>query len=260
MDRSRRTQGRPAALFLTLGLALLCAPRAGAQDPPADQPPAEPAKRAAAKDPPGMKRLSPEYDAWIDPKHKRVVVDGTVVLREGQLEMFACPKGTKEHESIVAVDSKAFVVHAGLLAIGAEVGTPVVFQPTYQPATGQEIDIEVVWRDKSGTVHRDRAQEWVRSIKTGKPLEYPWVFAGSGFWLDEVTGIKHYMAETGDFICVSNFPSAMLDLPVESSQSNELLTYDAFTEHIPPVGTRVRLVLTPKGKTSQAPSPGKAGE
>jgi hypothetical protein len=206
------------------------------------------AQRAPAKDPPGMKRLMKGYDVWIDPAHKRVVVDGSVCLREGQLEMFACPRGTKEHEAVVAVDTWVYAVHAGLLAVGAEAGTPVQYQPTYKPATGTEVDVQVVWRDKNGNVHRNRAQDWIRNIKTGKPMEHPWVFAGSGFWEDETTGTKSYLAESGDFICVSNFPSAMLDLPVESSQSNEELLYEAYTEHIPPIGTRVRLVLTPKLK------------
>ena len=205
-------------------------------------------KRALSKDPPGMKRLMEGYDVWIDPAHKRIVVDGTDCLREGQLEMFACPRGTKEHESIVAADTMAYAVHAGLLAVGAKVGTPVEFQPTYKPATGTEIDIQIVWRDRNGNVHRDRAQDWIRNLNTGKPLEHPWVFAGSGFWEDEATGTKSYLAESGDFICVSNFPSAMLDLPVESSQANEALLYEAYTQHIPPIGTRVRLVLTPKLK------------
>jgi len=206
------------------------------------------AKRAPSKDPPGMKRLMKGYDVWIDPAHKRIVVDGNIVLREGQLEMFACPRGTKEHESIVAVDTMAYAVHAGLLAVGAKAGTPVQYQPTYKPATGTEVDVRIVWRDKNGNVHRDRAQDWIRDTKTGKAMDQPWVFAGSGFWEDETTGTKTYLAESGDFICVSNFPSAMLDLPVESSQANEALLYEAYTQHIPPLGTRVRLVLTPKLK------------
>jgi hypothetical protein len=210
--------------------------------------PAAGTRRSLTKDPPGMKRLMPDYDVWVDPKNKRVVVDGVVCLREGQLEMFACPRGTKEHESIVAADTKAHVVHAALLAVGAEAGSPSQFQPTYQPASGSEIEITAIWTDKDGAVHRDRAQDWVRNVKTGKPLEYPWVFAGSGFWVDETTCQKRYMAEAGDFICVSNFPSAMLDLPVESTQANEQLLFQANTERVPPVGTKVRLVLTPKGK------------
>jgi hypothetical protein len=204
--------------------------------------------RSVAQDPPGMKRLMEGYDVWIDPAHKRVVVDGDVCLREGQLEMFACPRGTKEHESIVAADTMAYAVHAGLLAVGAKAGSPVQYQPEYKPASGTEIDVQIVWRDKQGNVHRDRAGDWIRNVKTGKPLEHSWVFGGSGFWEDEATGTKAYLAESGDFICVSNFPSAMLDLPVESSQANEALLYEAFTERIPPVGTRVRLVLTPKLK------------
>lgn len=217
---------------------------------PADTPQAEtpadvPPKKILAKDPPGMKRLDPECNAWIDPKFKRVVVDGEVCLTEGQLEMFACIKGTKEHESILAIDCKAFVLHAALLAAGAEAGAPVQFTPAYKPASGTPIDISLVWTDSSG-IHRAKAQDWVKNYKTGKTLEYGWVFAGSGFYEDEETKEKHYMAEGGDLICVSNFPSAMLDLPIESSQSNNALTFAANTEVIPPRGTKVRVVLTPR--------------
>lgn len=224
--------------------------RAAAADSPADsQGPGEAqpaARRPLSKDPPGMKRLSPEYDVWIDSVKKRVVMDGTVCLRQGTLEMFACLKGTKEHESVVFVDTQAYIVHAGLLAVGAKPGSPARFQPDYQPAKGTPIDITCIWTDEKGTVHREPAQQWVRNAHTQQALDRTWVFAGSGFYTDETTGQKHYLAEGGDFICVSNFPGAMLDLPVESSQANQDLLFEAFTEHIPPRGTRVRLVLTPR--------------
>jgi hypothetical protein len=233
-----------AAWQTMLGLACLLtmAPWAFAQ--PEAQ--ADVIPRAQSKDPPGMKRLAPDFDLWIDTDNKRVAVDGTVCLREGALEMFACPRRTKEHESIVAVDSKAFQVHAALLAVGARSGSPAKFRPEYVPASGTEIDIDIVWTDSTGAVHRDKAQNWVKNAKTGKPLEYSWVFAGSSFGRNEFTKQEVYAADSGDFICVSNFPTAMLDLPVESSESNADLLFVAFTENIPPVGTRVRLVLTPK--------------
>ncbi|MGD9724607.1 MAG: YdjY domain-containing protein [Pirellulales bacterium] len=246
------------ALALSIVATAVAIGRAQEAAPDGSQP-ATP-KRRLAKDPPGMQRLMPEYDVWIDARHKRVVMDGTVVLRQGQLEMLACPKGTKEHESIIAVDTKAYAVHAGLLAVGASVGTPVAFQPEYKPATGTEVDIEIVWRDAKGQDHRERAQDWVRNVQTGKAMEYPWVFAGSGFWTDEASGTKYYMAEQGDFVCVSNFPSAMLDLPVKSSQDNQQLVYEAFTEHIPPLGTRVRLVLTPQLKEAKEAKEDKTAE
>ena len=210
------------------------------------------AKKTVTKDPAGMKRLDPNYDAWIDHKGKRVVVDGEVCLIEGQLEMFACIKGTKEHESIIAIPCKAFVLHAALLAVGAKSGSPAQFQPTYKAASGTPIDITLVWTDTKG-VHRAKGIDWVKNAKTGETLKNTWVFAGSGFWEDEETKKKHYMAEGGDLICVSNFPSAMLDLPIESSQSNSDLIFAANTTAIPPRGTKVRVVLTPRLTEAKTP-------
>ena len=46
--------------------------------------------------------------------------------------------------------------------------------------------------------------------------------------------------------CVSNFPTATLDLPVASSQANADLEFEAFSERIPPLGTKIRLVFQPK--------------
>jgi hypothetical protein len=249
MRESHRAGWSPTASIVLAGwLLAACTPPIGAQQPPLDGPSPQPPRKSSTKDPPGMTRLMPGYDAWIDAKNQRVVVDGTIALREGQLEMFACPRGTKEHESIVAVDSKAYAVHAGLLAAGAQTGTPVQFQPKYVPATGSEVDVQVVWTDEQGKIQRARAQDWIKNVKTGSAMEYPWVFAGSGFWQAPEGGQKHYLAESGDFICISNFPSAMLDVPVESSQSNDELLFQAYTERIPPLGTKVRLVLTPKAK------------
>ena len=89
-------------------------------------------------------------------------------------------------------------------------------------------------------------------MRTEREMSQPWVFAGSRFWKDEETGEQYYQAEGGDFICVSNFGTAMLDIPIESSQSNLELAFAAFTERIPPLGTPVRLILKPKLKEQGA--------
>jgi hypothetical protein len=200
-----------------------------------------------------LRRLSPKNDVWFDEKRKAIVVDGQVCLREGQLEMFACPKGTKEHESVVSLNCTAEEVHAGLLAAGAKSGKPVSYDPDYKPATGQVIDIYVLWKDEEGNKHQERAQEWIKDVKKDKALSYDWVFAGSGFWKDDETGKEHYKANGGDLVCVSNFPTATLDLPIHSTDANDELMFVAYKEHIPPRGTKVRVVFIPRvegdGKT-----------
>ncbi len=189
-------------------------------------------------------RLSPTDEVWVDAKKKRVIVGGTVCLREGVLEMFACPKGTKEHESVVAVNAKAYQIHTALLAIGARAGHPVRYEPQYESASGSVIHVEVVWEDEKGKLIRRPAQAMVRDVKSGKTMTTDWVFAGSGFWEDAESGEKYYQAEGGELICLSNFSTAMIDLPIESSRDNASLLYEANTDQIPARGTLVRLVLT----------------
>src|SRR5688572_14265983 len=134
-----------AAVFVSAAFA------ACAQEPAAV--PSSRAPKPGETTPEGLVRLSKTRDVWFDTKRKAVVIDGEVCLREGQLEMFACPKGTKEHESIVALNCLPEEVHAGLLAAGAKPGTPVKFDPKYVPATGQTIDVTVLWRDETGEKH-----------------------------------------------------------------------------------------------------------
>ena len=214
----------------------------------ADDPATDP---RAIPDKSRWKKLAPNL--WADVKHKWVILDTEVVLRQGQLEMFACLKGTKEHESIISVNTEALMVHAALMAIGAKPGTPVEFAPKYKSATGPEIEIRLLWTDAQGKRHKDRAQDWIRDSTTRKAMTHPFVFAGSSMWKDPA-GEQHYAAEGGDLICVSNFPSATIDLPIKSSQSSGGLVFEALTEKIPPIGTRVRMVLMPKQEKKKLPA------
>jgi hypothetical protein len=83
-----------------------------------------------------------------------------------------------------------------------------------------------------------------------------WVFAGSLFVKDETEGKRVYLAESGDVICVANFPSAMIDVAMRSSaEGQNNLMFEAWTERIPPVGTPVRIEITPvENKPAEAPA------
>jgi len=219
--------------------------REPAQDEDRDKPPD--LGPPLVDNPDGLKRLHPQYPVWVDRKNRRAVVMGGVCLRQAALELFACLRGSKEHESVLTVPAKASFVHAALLAVGAEPGAPAVFQPKYVPAHGTEIEITLAWKDAKGQRQTARAQDWVRDARTKKAMEHRWVFAGSRFITNATTGQVVYQADReGDFICVSNFPAAVLDLPILSTSTNEELLFEAFTERIPAVGTPVTMILTPK--------------
>lgn len=197
--------------------------------------------------PEGAKRLSPDHTIWIDKARGLVIIDGNISLRRGPLEMFACVRNSKEHESVVSANTRAYAAHAALLALGARPGAPVQFDPQFRPPRGPEIEITLRWRDRDGQMRSARAQDWVRDMRTGAAMELPFVFAGSWLVEDEQTGEKAYAADMdGDFICVSNFSTAMLDVPAPSTASQDGLFFEAFTERVPPLGTPVRMELKPR--------------
>lgn len=174
---------------------------------------------------------------------RRVVVLGKVVLREGQLEGLITRKGTKEHEYVLAVDADARIIHAALLAARAKPGKPVQFEPKFMPASGSEIKITLRYKKDKETV-TVAGQEWVRNVKTKKPLDQNWVFAGSCEVADMDNPKKTiYLANDGDLACVCNMETAMLDLPVASPTALEERVYDANTAKIPPIGTEVEIIL-----------------
>jgi len=243
------------ALFV---LALAACDPAAPQPPAKSPPPPPPAKASPAPPPVAAKDAGPTAEVKrvtlgknvvleIQGDQRRVLVQAEVCFREGPLELFLCRRNTKEHESVVSADIDARQVHLALIAAGAKEGSPVKFEPKYQPATGSTIKITLEYEQDGKTV-RVPAQSWVRDAKTRKELEHPWVFGGSQlFDHPDDPKEKIYAANSGgDVICVSNFPDAMLDLPINSPKEWEAgRLFEAFTERIPPLGTKVTVILEP---------------
>jgi hypothetical protein len=230
----------PRVTFSLLVMTSLCV----AADPPA--------KKEAEKPAQGKKvEIGKNVVFEITPEGKRrVVVESVVCLREGPLEMFMCRKFTKEHESVVCADMDARDLHKALLLAGAVAGSPVKFEPKYQPATGSVIKVSVRYLD-DGKEKTIDARSWVRDAKTSKELDKDWVFGGSFFFTPELQDEKApkrqlYAANGGEVVCVSNFGTAMMDLPIHSTDQNEELMFEAFKGRVPPLGTKVTVIFEPQ--------------
>jgi hypothetical protein len=180
--------------------------------------------------------------------NRRVLIQSTVCLREGGLEQLLTTDGKrgKKHEAILAAYIDAEALHAALLVCKAKVGHPVRFQPNFEPPAGTVIRVTLEYKDKDKVV-RIPAQQWIRSTKTKKDLDLDWVFAGSVLFPDPIDKTKKpfYGANYGDVICVSNFETALLDLPVEAPRIAADGSYEAHTERIPDLGTPVLIILEP---------------
>ena len=261
--------------------------------------------------------LNPESTVLLDVACSRIVLRTEVACKDCLLEMLLVPEGNREHETILRIRSKAYVIHTGLLALGLEPGKPAQFSPEFVAASGPEIDIEAVWVDDKGEVQRKPVQHWIRrnihryysAPLSGPPpgLKLPYsnlrwdrfnseilwygpmsdaerddllskwdkeeyqqvirkfhkdsqsipmtakfVFVGSSMYKDEETGEEYYQAEGGHVICTSNFGDALLDVKEESSAADGSQSYEGWTEHIPPKGTPVLLMLKAAEKKDAA--------
>jgi hypothetical protein len=237
----RRLSGR-TALILLGGLAAFAALSCRAEAPPKDPPKATDPPKAA----PEIKRkpIGKDISFETDGDERRVIVTAAVVLRQGQLEGLLCRKNTKEHEYILATQADARQIHAALVVAGAKPGSPVQFQPKFKPAHGTTIKISLQYQKDGKTVTLP-AQQWVRDVKTKKDLDIDWVFAGSRLLPDPEDDKKppFYLANQGDVICLCNMDTAMLDLPVASPTALADRNYEANTERIPPLETKVDVIF-----------------
>lgn len=238
---------------------------------------ADPPTTAAVKN-----RIPVGKNVWLEiqGKNRRVLVDAAVCLREGQLEEFLCRKFTKEHESILAADIDARDLHAALLLTGIQPGAPCQFQPQYKPATGPRIRVTLQYT-RAGQTITEPAQKWVRNARTKKEMDVDWVFGGSNWLRILVHDLKPvpqylgslgemvawatnaaltfqvpsppYLANSGDVISVSNFDSALLDLPVRSTDDDANLSYEANTARIPALETKITVILEPISEPASPP-------
>jgi len=176
--------------------------------------------------PSSWKRMWKDSHIWADVEKKQVIVRGAICIDDGLLEMFACPRGTKEHESVISIHGN--------------------------PAHGTIMNIEVWWNDETGKLVKRRAQDMIRNTDTGKAMDCDFVFGGSDKRYDPYEEREIYFADDGPMINVANQPDAMIDVSIQSSQAAQGSLFETFTENVPAVNTKVYIVLSASDKKVDA--------
>ncbi|HEV3142990.1 MAG TPA: YdjY domain-containing protein [Gemmataceae bacterium] len=234
-----------AGLLLCTLLCIGCEQNQADPPKPAEKPKDTPAKPVESKKT-ALNKLDTLFLETFPDGRKRILIESEVCLREGILEQLLCRLQTKEHEAILHANVDARMIHAALEAIKAKPGSTVKYDPKFQPPTGTTIKVKLEYEKSPGEKVTVNARDWIRNIKTGKALDVDWVFAGSQLFQDPDDPKKvTYQANYGDVICVANFPTAMLDVPIDSPKVNRDVSFEAWTDRIPAVGTKVTVILEP---------------
>ncbi len=256
------------SLFLFAATAETTPPVASPGSPDASP---EPATTPATNAVPELKLPS----LTINAKERCVDIEATVCLDKGALELIACTKGGKEHESIIAVGATPVHIHTALLLLGAKNGNPAMRKPINDEATrwvdvppkGDLIEVFLELKDPAGKLTErpisdfvTRSAEHARSPGTvpaegGQIPRFPstFIFAGS-LLIDNEQGPKTYLAErSGHVISIATFGDEVLCLPEVHSHENGALMWSIDPTHLPKKGTPVTLRL--RLKKSPEPEP-----
>ena len=214
----------------------------------------------------------------VDYFEKRCVdLEGTICLEKGLLELIACTKGSKEHESIVALSASALHIHMGLLLLGANNGHPAMRKPVDEkktrwvnlPPRGDSIDVFLVVTNKEGKLVEKPISDFIarsseridevdgavivapgQAEKRGggqkRRLPHTFIFAGSHL-RDNGPGPRQYLADlSGNVISIASFGDELLCLPFHQTQANDALMWQVKPGTLPKVGTKITLRLRPR--------------
>ncbi len=275
-----------ALALIAIGLALMIPPAPAEPLPPGKDNSGQPAAPGPATPP----AAPPSADApppaapplklpglTIDSKQRCVDVEATVCLDQGALELIACTKDSKEHESVIVVGARPIHIHTALLLLGAKNGSPPMRRPINEegtrwvdiPPKGDLIDVFLVFKDAAGKLTERPISDFItRSAEHahgpgGDPADgeqlprfpHTFIFAGS-LLIDNGPGPKDYLAErSGHVISIATFGDELLCLPDVHSQDNGALMWSIDPTHLPKRGTPVTLRLRIKKEPDPKPEP-----
>ena len=194
----------------------------------------------------------------VDRSAPEVRVPASTAIDVGWLEQVVCSRNTRDHEALFVVDVPPSAVHAALLLIGLEPGSPgrwafeeiegtanVVVRRI--PPVGDQVDIRVRYQSGDGTLRDHPVADWI--VGDGGMREFPvvpWVFGGS--FLSGPAGAAAYAADrSGSLVGLVTFGDEVLGL--ESVLSDQLSVdaaeWEVRTSAVLAPGTEVVLVFSP---------------
>jgi hypothetical protein len=121
------------------------------------------------------------------------------------------------------------------------------------PPEGAKLTVTLRWKGADGNLREAPARDWLLNAHDKKtPPPKDWVFVGS-----EIQPDGRYAADSGDegrMISITNFATAVIDVPFESTRVYADMVFGANAKALPPIGTPVEVVITVLEGQDKAPA------
>jgi len=174
----------------------------------------------------------------IDLNKKTVTIYGKVNMPAGLVELLACTKYGKVHESVLSMDVEPIHLQTALILLGLEFVGGLRYQGDPLTPKGDRVQIWVEWT-AGGEVKRHRAEDLVYNrIKQSAMEHTDWVFSGSRI----KSGVFMSQA-TGTLITTYHDPDTILDNPLPEGGDDTV--YISNSQVVPPKGTEVKMIIMP---------------
>jgi len=174
----------------------------------------------------------------LDPVNRFLVITGFVNQVDGGIELFACGRGGKTHESILVLYANPADMQAGLLLLKLKHGPPMPGLGM-GPPVGDAVSIDVHWT-MDGQSHVRSAESMILDNRTGRAVKHgAWIFNGSEF----ENGF--FKANAEESLIASYWdPWAIINLKSEVGNDDERLVVNRKT--VPPLHTPIQLIISPR--------------
>ncbi|HQY89346.1 MAG TPA: YdjY domain-containing protein, partial [Tepidisphaeraceae bacterium] len=179
---------------------------------------------------PAEKKVVEFPNVRVDLEQKNIRVDCEILAVDMALEFYLVAKGGPDHESVLRTAAKPSSIHAGLIMLGIEPGSPARYSETTRQSIapfGPPLRLKVEWEGEDGKLHSMPAESLIRSIKEKKPMpQGVFIFTGSKQRDDGA-----YMADlAGYVVSIVNFDLTPIDVPRVASSANETLEWEYNTD------------------------------
>ncbi len=174
----------------------------------------------------------------LDLNKKTITIYGKVNMSAGVIELLACTKVGKVHESLLVLDVEPIHLQTALILLGLEFVGGVRYQGDPITPKGDRVQIWIEW-NSGGKLIRHRAEDLIYNrIKQSSMEHTGWVFTGSRM----NNGI--FMAQgSGTLITTYRDPDAIIDNPLP--EGNDDTAYIVNNKIAPPKGTEIKMIIMP---------------